>query len=234
MLLRGNYLPPSNFLSQSLRRLMKRSIFSIALFLVSHLISAAVPIDGWYGSLFGGYSYLPNNLSSNHNNYYWSDANYQSGYNVGGRFGYKSNPLRYEGELTYINAGISHFALNNIRQSPVSGSINDVSIMANIYYDFPEVVRCIEPFLGFGIGYSWVNSRFTSNMADYNTSFSQTENAFGYQGTGGLTFNYFEYFSLDVAYRYLGTNKIANLGESFQANLITAGATYRFDDSHYK
>ena len=40
---------------------MRGKLFS-AVLLTSGIATAAVPIDGWYASLFGGYSYLPNNL----------------------------------------------------------------------------------------------------------------------------------------------------------------------------
>ena len=213
---------------------MRFGLFSAAL-LTSTLVSATVPIDGWYSNVFGGYSYIPNNLSIYRNGYYFSNDSFQSGYNVGGRFGYKSNPLRYEGEVTYINGDLSSFKLNNARQSNVDGSINDVAVMANIYYDFPEAIRGIEPYLGFGIGYNWVRTTFTSKIpTGILTSYSNSDTSFAYQGLAGLSFNYIEYLSLNIEYRYLGTNTITYLGKIFQTDMVSAGVTYRFDGNRYK
>lgn len=212
---------------------MKFGFFPAAL-LASNVVCAAVPIDGWYTSLFGGYSYLPNNISTTHNGYLLSNSSFNSGYNVGGRFGYKSNPLRFEGEFTYIHANVAGFKINNVTQSYEGGDASVPIIMANIYYDFPEVIQSIEPFLGFGIGYSWVDTEFTSAAPSPYIVYNNSSSAFTYQGTAGLTFNYAENFSLDLAYRYLGTDKIGYLGKIFQANLATVGATYRFDGNRYK
>jgi opacity protein-like surface antigen len=208
--------------------------FIFACLLTSSIVCAAVPIDGWYAKLFGGYAYLPNNVSTNNPGYYLSNASFNSGYNAGGSFGYKSNPLRFEGEFTYIRANVSEFKVNNIKQTGVGGDASVPMIMANIYYDFPEIIHTIEPFLGFGIGYTWVNTDFTSLGPLGNTSYNSSNSVFTYQGTAGLTFNYAEHFSLDLAYRYLGTDKVGDLGKIFQANLLIAGATYRFDGDRYK
>lgn len=195
---------------------------------------AAVPIDGWYSALFGGYAYLPNNLSTFNSELYFSNSSYNSGYNVGGRFGYKSNPMRYEGELTYINADAAQFKVNNIRQTNITGFNSTTALMANVYYDFPELISTIEPFIGLGMGFAWVDTRLINQTAFNYIKFSGSDIVFAYQATAGLTYNFSEKFSLDVAYRYLGTSNVEYLGDNFQANLITAGVTYRFDDSRYK
>jgi hypothetical protein len=42
---------------------IKKIILSLALFSAS-IASSSIPTDGWYGSVFGGYAYLPNHLSA--------------------------------------------------------------------------------------------------------------------------------------------------------------------------
>lgn len=212
---------------------MRGKLFS-AVLLTSGIATAAVPIDGWYASLFGGYSYLPNNLNIYHDGYKFSHDAYDGGYNFGGRFGYKNNPLRFEGEFTYINASLEKFNINSIARQNVSGYASVPVIMANIYYDFPEIIQSIEPFLGIGIGYSWVNSKLASTLPLPIVNYKSSNTIFSYQGTAGLSFNYSERFSLDAAYRYLATDKVGHLGRLFQASLVTIGATYRFDESRYK
>ena len=70
---------------------MKTTVFSAAL-LASSLTLAATPIDGWYATAFGGYTYMPNNLNVTYRGLTRTDASYNAGYNVGGQFGFKSNP----------------------------------------------------------------------------------------------------------------------------------------------
>src|SRR3990167_8030300 len=98
-----------------------RILFIIVIWAITGIISAAVPIDGWYDNIFIGYTYLPSNLNVGSNNNIFSDIAYNSGYNAGGRLGYKSNPMRYEGEVTYIHANVTGFQLNYQPQTGVTG-----------------------------------------------------------------------------------------------------------------
>jgi opacity protein-like surface antigen len=212
---------------------MKKILFTSAL-LVSGIASAAAPIDGWYGGVFGGYAYLPNNLSTGKGGLIRNHAEYQSGYNAGGSFGYKSAPLRYEGELTYINADLERFRVNGTTQTGVTG-FNQVGLaIANIYYDCPEIITTIEPFLGIGIGYAYVDGSFKSTGPSGITRFNQSNTVFAYQGTAGLTYNFAEAWALNIGYRYVATNRVHNFGKMFQANLANVGAVYRFDENKYK
>lgn len=213
---------------------MKVGVFFAAL-LTSTITHAVIPINGWYMGLFGGYSYLPNNINvANTAGFQFTNSAYKAGFNAGGSFGYKSNPMRYEGEFTYIRANLSSFKVNSLPQTGVSGYASVPAIMANIYYDFKGFIPSIQPFLGFGIGYSWIDTKFESQDPLGPLNYTNTQARFSYQGTAGLTFNYSEYFSLGAAYRYFATDKVGYLGKFFQANLAFLVATYRFDDSKYK
>jgi opacity protein-like surface antigen len=145
---------------------MKIALFSASL-LASSLSMAAIPIDGIYSSLFGGFSYLPDNISAIHQGSHFQLASFNSGYNAGGRFGYQSGHLRYEGEVTYTAASAKSFSTNSIpfqffgplrHHRTVNGRTQAGFGMANVYYDFPEVVPCISPFLGIGLGFGRVQT----------------------------------------------------------------------------
>lgn len=212
---------------------MKTILFSTAL-LATSIASAATPIDGLYASLFGGYANLPNNINKTHDGLLRSHAKYQSGYNVGGSFGYKSTPLRYEGELTYIQAKLKQFKVNGYHQLGVTG-LNETGLaMANVYYDFPAMIPTIEPFLGVGIGYAYVDTFFRSTGPFNATHYKSADSAFAYQGIAGLTYNFAEAWALTASYRYVATDKIHDFGKIFQANLANAGVVYRFDEGSYK
>lgn len=116
---------------------MRIALFSAAL-LSSTLATAATPIDGWYGSVFGGYSNLTNLVNrstldrivdrpifntfnsftnfSPLNNFNFDNLGFstpRNGYNAGVRLGFQSNALRYEGEFSYIGAVNRHSSDNH-------------------------------------------------------------------------------------------------------------------------
>lgn len=207
----------------------------LSLILTTPLLTyAATPIDGWYGRLFVGYAYLPDNVRKVNEGIYYTDSAYQSGYLAGGSFGYKANPLRYEAEVSYLNANVAHFSQNYVRQNNVGGYNNGISGMANVFYDFPGILSCLEPFLGFGIGYAWLHDQLNNLSTTNITNFKITSSTFAYQGLAGITYNFTENYSIDVGYRYFVTPNLFNFGSEFQSHFAVLGVAYRFDDARYK
>ncbi|KTC68056.1 opacity protein-like surface antigen [Legionella birminghamensis] len=211
-----------------------RTVFFSAALMASGAAGAAVPLDGWYANVFGGVSAVQDNINTVNLGLHRSKAGYDSGYDVGGRIGYKCNPLRYEGELTYLTVKLDHFYINDIRQTGTTGDSNAILAMANVYYDFPDMVPGIQPFLGVGIGYAFVNADLNATGPFGVTRYSGSNSVFAYQGTGGFTYNFSEIYAVDIAYRYVGTQKPDELGKVYQAHLGSVGVTYRFDGSRYK
>lgn len=205
-----------------------------AALLIAQIGHAATPIDGLYATVFGGYAYLPSNINNITNGIWRTDASYQSGFDAGGSFGYKSNPMRYEGEITYLTAALKDFRANQILQTYPSGYSNAVAAMMNAYYDFPPLVPCIEPYLGAGLGYAWVKAKLDSQGPFGQTQFSESNAVFAYQATAGLTYNFAENYALTLGYRYLATQQADSLGRSFQAHLANIGVVYRFNEFFYK
>lgn len=211
-----------------------RRLFVPAALLFAGLTNAATPINGWYSSLFGGYAYVPNNINVTRNGLTRSSATYFSGYDAGGNFGYKSNPMRYEGELTYLNVDLDKFRVNRVQQRGVNGYNNAFLAMANAYYDFPDFAAAIQPYLGVGIGYAFIHAKLNSTGPLAPTHYNATNTLFAYQATAGLTYNFAENYALNVGYRYAATKQADAFGKMFQANLANVGATYRFDEARYK
>lgn len=212
---------------------MKKLLFSTAL-LATSTVMAATPIDGWYAGIFGGYAYLSGNVNKTKNGFLRNHAEYKDAYDAGGSFGFKSTPLRYEGELTYIKGKLERFKLDRRTQTGVVGNNQAGFAMANIYYDFPPFVPTIEPFLGLGIGYGFVDGVFKSNGPLTATRYKTSDSVFAYQGAVGFTYNFAEAWALNVNYRYLATDKVNGFGKHFQASLANVGGVYRFDGNLYK
>ncbi len=211
-----------------------RILFVSAAVFLNSMAFAATPIDGWYSSVFGGYAYIPGNINKTKMGFTYNNANYQSGFDAGGNLGFKSNPMRYEGEITYLKATLNDVNINGIRQSKLDGYNDAVLGMANVYYDFPGILSSIQPFLGLGIGYAWIQANIHSPGPFIANHFSASNSAFAYQATGGVTYNFAENYALNLGYRYIGTSNVPEFGHMFQAHLANLGATYRFDGNKYK
>ena len=212
---------------------MRLKLLFAALF-TTGIATAAIPVDGWYSSVFGGYSYVPDNIRDYSLGYYLNSTAFNNGYNAGLRFGYQSNPLRYELEYTYIHASARFVHLNYVGENRIYGYSAANLAMANIYYDTPEMLPAIAPFLGLGVGYAYILNDLTHfGPLGYN-SFDQSKNSFAYQGTMGLTYNFAENYAINIAYRYASTTTANSFGLRYQAHMASAGAIYHFDYGNYK
>lgn len=212
---------------------MRIKLLSAAL-LVSGIASAVPPVDGWYTSFMGGFSYFPENVNIISSGGLRNNSAYIQGYNVGGRIGYQSNPIRYEGEYTYLHGNTDYFSVNNVLQTDVTGYTSGNLFMANIYFDTPEILPSVKPYFGAGIGYANIQTILNSAGPNGVTIFKATDNEFAYQGQAGLTFNFADYYSANLGYRYVATDTANNFGRIYQAHLVDAGVIYHFDRGNYK
>ncbi len=199
------------------------------------LAYSATPIDGWYSHAFGGYAYIPGNISKTNNSLTYNHVVYESGFDAGGAIGFKSNPMRYEGEITYLKGNTEKFRIDNVQQTGVGGYNQAILGLMNVYYDFPGLLApSLQPYIGAGLGYGWIQSILNATGPSLQTHFVAESSAFAYQGTAGISFNFAENYSLNVGYRYVGTNHLFAFGNNFQVQMATVGATYRFNENNYK
>lgn len=212
---------------------MKTAFISAAVFAASNAMAAA-PIDGWYASAFGGYTYMPGNLSVTVGGLALNDNDYTSGFNAGGRIGFQSYPLRYEAEVTYMQADLDKLYINYASQLGADGENSATLAMANIYYDFPEMVPAVMPFLGVGIGYGWVDGHFHSVGPAALINYQGNDGVFAYQLMAGLTYNFSENYAANIGYRYVSSDRVQELGKVFEAHSASIGVIYRFDEGIYK
>jgi opacity protein-like surface antigen len=210
-----------------------KTLISCSILLASQLTCAATPVNGWYASIFGGFLYQPDNISKTYNLLQYTDASYHGGFDAGGNFGFKSTPLRYEVELSYLEASVDTFRLNTIKQTNTKGSTDGLFAMANVYYDFPGIVSTIEPYLGVGLGFGEVHADLKEHDT-YGSRLSGSSSVFSYQAMGGFTYNFEENWAASLGYRYLATERVDALGKIFQGHMANVGLTYRFDEVRYK
>lgn len=207
---------------------MKLKLFTTA-FLVAGVASAAAPVNGWYASGFGGYTYSPSNVERLYYGYLLSDVHYRYGYNVGGGFGYQSNPIRYEFQYNYIYVDTNRYSVNHVPALEIDGGTRANVLLANIYYDFDKKFGAFSPFLGVGIGYGFMHATLNSTSRFKKPHFNINQDSFAYQGTAGLTHNFRNNFAVNAAYRYLASTETSYWGKVFQAHMADIGIIYRFD-----
>ena len=110
--------------------------------------------------------------------------------------------LRLELEGVYAQADI-----NNSAGFQVGGDISNGSLMVNLLYDIHTGSPWV-PFVGGGIGHSWV---YIDNLTDSagTTFIDDSTSAFAYQFKAGVAYQFNPNLAATVTYRYFGTNSLA-------------------------
>ena len=162
---------------------------------------------GFYIGAEGGLNWLLNNNS------YQMDT----GWAAGGKLGYDFVGPRVELEgLYHSNTGTGNVLFPG-GVANVRGRIDQVSVMANLLYDFMPT-SAFTPFIGAGAGIAFVDSTIQGcNMCS---------TQFAYQGIIGVAWNITEAFRLSVDGRYYGTT---NPGAYTNNNIMTMlSLSYKF------
>jgi len=162
---------------------------------------------GFYIGAEGGGNWLLNS-----NNY-----NMDIGYAVGGMIGYDFVGPRIELEGVFrSNNGRGTANFGNVF-SNTSGRIEQLSVMANLLYDFLPGAT-ITPYIGAGAGIAFADATING------CSLCSTQ--FAYQAIAGLGWNVDKSFRINLDGRYYGTTSPG----AYQNNNITAmlSLTYKF------
>jgi opacity protein-like surface antigen len=198
-------------------------IISAALLLALPSIGAAAePHAGAYVSGFIGVSvpgdsdvttdYFDNSPSVR------DQVEFDPGINIGGTGGYDFGYVRLEGEVSYKYSEISSLydQTNNVRYHNPDGSLGVSAFMANVFFDLHNESR-VTPYLGGGIGFAVLNlsDTFGTSAAGREYLYGEDDDAvFAYQVGAGVEIALNRIYSLDIGYRYFGTDT-ANFNNDF-------------------
>src|ERR671912_1970840 len=191
--------------------MFKKSLLAVAAAaLVLPVAANAQTGSAWPGVYIGaqgGANWLLNNNS------YQMDT----GWAAGGHVGYDFVGPRVELEGMYrSNTGTGNVLFPG-GVANVRGRIDQVSVMANLLYDFMPT-SAFTPFIGAGAGIAFVDS----TIQGCNLCSTQ----FAYQGIIGVTWNITEAFRLSLDGRYFGTT---NPGAYFNNNIMAMlSLSYKF------
>jgi outer membrane protein OmpA-like peptidoglycan-associated protein len=164
---------------------------------------------GFYIGAEGGLNWL---LNSGNNSY-------NTGYAVGGKIGYDFVGPRIEVEGLYRNNqgnGVVPFG-NGL--AFVGGQINQVSVMANVLYDFFPGAT-VTPYVGAGAGVAFVDPSLSAGCTMCSTQFA-------YQGIVGLAYNFDQNLRISLDGRYYGTTSSSLAYNNNNIGLML-GLTYKF------
>jgi outer membrane protein OmpA-like peptidoglycan-associated protein len=175
----------------------------------SSLFAPGQAYPGFYVGAEGGLNWLLNNNS------YQMDT----GWAAGGKIGYDFVGPRIELEGMYRqNNGTGTVGYPNGTFATRSGTINQVSVMANALYDFMPGAT-ITPYVGAGAGVAFVDPSISPGCTMCSTQFA-------YQGIVGIGYNMAPGWRLDLDGRYYGTT---NPGQYQNNNFsVMMGLTYKF------
>lgn len=178
-------------------------------------------IGGFAGISFTEDNKVRDNTGINNN------AEFDPGGTVGGFGGVDFGMARVEGELSLRGADISRFKTASTN-SKIDGDISLVSFMANGYYDIHNRSP-ITPYVGGGVGFS----RFAVSTArDVNQTYyiKDQDLVFTYQLATGVSFDLNRRITMDIGYRYVGTNEadFENSTVKYDSHNFIVGARYYF------
>jgi outer membrane protein OmpA-like peptidoglycan-associated protein len=190
-----------------------------ALFIFSPITSAlADTVPGWYIGA-GVIGTQPVNSTAEVNGVD-NKVDYDFGWGVMGDLGYAwHNGIRAEGELAYARANANK--VNGVTEN--SGRINNLDVMANLYYDFQTGTRWT-PYIGAGIGLAGVDADHIGRLNN-GGALNDSQFEFAYQGIAGVAYELSDHWALQADYRYVGTTD-----PTFKT---TVGGTGRIDNASH-
>lgn len=210
----------------------KLMIITSALLLAMPTICSAAPHAGPYVSGFIGVS-VPRDRNVTTDDFinsttYHDQIEFDPGINIGGTGGYDFGFLRLEGEISYKNSEINSITdqRDNYRFRNPDGNLGVAAFMANAFFDLHNESR-VTPYLGGGIGFASLRLSDTHGTDTRGGTFSRPrlydegdDTVFAYQAGAGVEIALNRRFSLDVGYRYFGTDTATFNKDSLWVNSL--------------
>ncbi len=226
-----------------MKPIRKLMIITSALLLAIPTICVAAPHAGPYVSGFIGVS-VPRD--SNVTTEYFSatpstrdQVEFDPGISIGGTGGFDFGMVRLEGEISYKNSEIKSITDQNaiFRFRNPDGNLGVFAFMANAFFDLHNQ-SIVTPYLGGGIGFAslHLSDTYGTDAAGRLRLYDEGDDTvFAYQAGAGAEIAINRRFSLDIGYRYFGTdtatfNKNADRWSSmkFESHNANVGFRVRF------
>ncbi len=223
---------------------MKKTYLVMAGFLV---LSAGAPVfaaDGFYAGAEGGATFVNDadftGTGSSAGAFFTTE--YDTGYIVGGFFGYQYQSMRVEAELAYRRsdwkditdvtvAGVGTVASFKDAGIAVDGETYVLSGMINGYLDMHNT-SALTPYIMAGVGAANVgidNVSFTSGGVTVSAD-NEDDTVLAWQVGAGVNFAFNEMISLSVDYRYFATSdpEFSDVDLEYNSHNIMASLLFHF------
>lgn len=163
------------------------------------------------------------------------DVDYDSGFAINLALGYRTGPMRLEGEIGYQKSDVDTITASygGVSASASSGFSADTSVtsfMLNGYYDFQNS-SAFTPYITAGLGFAKVKASL--DIPDYGLgsyNWSDKDTVFAYQIGAGFEYAVNQTVSLDARYRYFATSDPSFGTEDweFSSHNLMLGARFKF------
>lgn len=201
---------------------MKRSLVAVAILMVFGMpsICAAIPAHpGPYVTGFLGVS-IPRDADVTSTDFvsnttFDDRVEFDPGLSIGGTGGYDFGMIRVEGELSYKYSEMKSITdkSDGFKFRSVDGNLGALAVMFNAFFDLHNQSP-VTPYWGAGIGFAALHLSDTFGTDTRGGGFQRVllypeddATVFAYQAGAGLEIALNRQLSLDVGYRYFGTDK---------------------------
>lgn len=206
---------------------MMKKVVALTALLISCFAVSAMAAEGPYLSVNAGIT-MPTDSDFDEMDEYGDTYNvelsYDTGFAGGAALGYNFGAGRIEAELGYKKADTDKISVDTYYGSgsaSVDGDLSVLSFMANGYIDF-NASPTIKPYLMAGIG--------MASVAIDGEGVDDDDTVFAYQAGAGIGFALNDKVTLDLSYRYMGTQDAEIEGEDLEygSHNILAGVRVQF------
>lgn len=190
------------------------AIAALATLMFPAICLATPPVPGPYVSAFVGVN-APEDTNATTFDYFqnatYNDrVEFDAGVYAGGTAGFDFGLFRVEGELAYRYSDIKSVTdqFNGYKFQNVDGNLGAFTFMANAFIDLHNATP-ITPYVGGGAGFAVLDlsDTYAGGPIPVLLYPNGSQTVFAYQVGAGLEIALNPMFSLDIGYRYFGTDK---------------------------
>ena len=184
---------------------MKKNLLIIFVILMTLFLAAPVySAEGLYVSGYFGFAMASNSdLTDSTVPGVTVNTEFDTGPALGAALGYDFNKFRVEGEISYQKNDVSQIGSQGVLLNN-TGKVTAFSFLINGYYDFINK-SAFTPYISAGLGFAQVEFNDLDISGLGFSGSNDEDTVFAYQVGIGLGYAVTEKITIDVRYRYIGT-----------------------------
>ena len=209
---------------------MKKNLLIIFVILLTLFLAAPVySAEGLYVSGYFGFAMASNSdLTDSTVPGVTVNTEFDTGLALGAALGYDFNKFRVEGEISYQKNDVNQIGLQGVPFNN-NGEVVAFSFLINGYYDFINK-SAFTPYISAGLGFAQVEFNDLDISGLGFSGSNDEDTVFSYQVGIGLGYAVTEKITIDVRYRYIGTedSEYDTTKAEFASNSFLFGVRFNF------